>query len=309
MSFKEKRKAIFKKLATKDASVLKTAVIEPIHPKFPFADNGIWIMIAVPGTGKTYNYLGLATDQQWIKKDAPWFEFVVICSTSHELDKTVKTFSKAITDSKLIPVEDTELLEFLDVHKTNIKLHNTVMEYLHNNFKNPSDKMQKLIEEYNLTTKNKQITFIAKVLNQLQFKTYPCRMLLIMDDFANHPLMRRRGDDLSARIRKLRHYQITVIICVQRTKDVTRDMKAFATDFVLFPGINEEDFIELLRESSASYFSKNERQLLWNRYRTIKNQRTMLRIHTKAKKVIIEHPDDKDDKSQHNVRSKMIKDI
>ena len=44
----------------------------------------------------------------------PFFELIVICSTSANFDQTVKTFSPAIQKSKLIAVKDTELLDWLN---------------------------------------------------------------------------------------------------------------------------------------------------------------------------------------------------
>jgi hypothetical protein len=303
MDFREKRQKIFDRLGQKSKKELETAVIEPIHTKFPYANNGIWIMIAVPGSGKTYNYLGLATDQELIFQK-PFYEFVVICSTSAGLDKTVKAYKAGIQKSKLLFVDDNELLNFLDQHKKNIKLHNMLYEFLMNDYQNPSEEMQAIIDEYKLDNRNKIIMFIAKVLKILGFNSYPCRMLLILDDFANHPLMRKRGDDFPARLRKLRHYQITVIVCVQGVKDLPRDMRRFATDFILFPGIADEDFFKLLRESSTSYFTKDERKILWDKYRKINDQKAFMRIHTKAKKVIIEYP-----KLQHDISRNIIEDV
>jgi hypothetical protein len=56
------------------------------------------------------------------------------------------------------------------------------------------------------------------------------------------------------------------------------------TDCVLFPGMSEEDFKELFKESSASKF--NYRQL-WDTYSKITNKHTMFTIHIEAGKIII----------------------
>ena len=51
---------------------------------------------------------------------------------------------------------------------------------------------KKLIEKFNLNTKDKLVDFIADTLTEIGWKTYPHRMLLILDDFASHPLLKHK---------------------------------------------------------------------------------------------------------------------
>ena len=49
--------------------------------------------------------------------------------------------------------------------------------------------------------------YIVNKLSKYQWKTYPHRCLLILDDFASHPLLRSKETDLSRLLKKLRHFK------------------------------------------------------------------------------------------------------
>ena len=55
---------LFDKLGEKYKEDLENAKIKPIHPEFPFAQNGICAFIAGMGAGKTYNCLKLVARQE-----------------------------------------------------------------------------------------------------------------------------------------------------------------------------------------------------------------------------------------------------
>ena len=95
---------LFDQLGAKNKEKLDHAKITPIHDNFQFAKNGIWTMIGTMNSGKTYNYLKLAAQQERIF-DEPFYEDIVICSTSGVFDETVKTFKETIKKSNLIFVE------------------------------------------------------------------------------------------------------------------------------------------------------------------------------------------------------------
>jgi hypothetical protein len=237
--------------------------------------------------GKTYNYLKPAHKQQYLFNE-PFFETVVICSTSGEFDKTVKSFKTAIDKSNLITIKDEELLDWLTAYKQKIFLHNTIMEFVRNNYKNPSEDMMKIIFEHRLQRDPKRLLkFIATKLQEIGWQTYPHRLLLILDDFANHPLLKSKDTPLSRELKKLRHFNINTIICVQTVKSIPKDIKRNLSDIVLFPGISEIDFKELIRESTASCF---DYKVLWNEYSKIKCDRTMLKLHVSARRIIITPP-------------------
>ena len=92
---------LFDKISKRNAEELGYAQLKPIDEKFPYAQNGITAMIAPVGSGKSYNYLKLMAKQETIFNE-PFFELIVICSTSAKFDKTVITFKEAIKKSKIV---------------------------------------------------------------------------------------------------------------------------------------------------------------------------------------------------------------
>ena len=217
--------ASFNKLAQQNKSELDSALIKPIHDSYPFAQNGVCAMIASMGSGKTYNYLKSIARQEVIFPDQPFYELVVICSTSSKFDKTVETYKELITKSKLIHVNDADLLSWLNKYMRRILKYNSIMTYINSGLKNPNDEMNRLIEKHRLAKKEKLIKYITEKLVKYDWKTYPHRCLLVLDDFASHPLIRSKETEMCRLLKKLRHFNINVIICVQTVKSIPKDIK------------------------------------------------------------------------------------
>ena len=77
----------------------------------------------------------------------------------------------------------------------------------------------RLIMKHNLANKKpKVMKYIINKLMKYNWRTFPHRCLLILDDFANHALLRSKETDLSRLLKKLRHFHINVMICVQTVK-------------------------------------------------------------------------------------------
>ena len=280
---------LFDELASKNKKELENAQIKPIHDKFPYAQNGIVAFIATMGSGKSYNYTKFAAKQQFIFNE-PFYELVVICSTSAKFDKTVETFSPTITKSKLVAIKDSDLLDFLNKYMRRILKYNSITKFISSNFKNTNDEIMRLFEKHRLSLekpkdKIKSIGYLASKLAKYNWKTYPHRMLLILDDFASHPLLRSKETEMSRLLKKLRHFNITSMICVQTTKSIPKDIKRGLSDCILFPGVSEEDFAELMKEGP---FGKFDRKQLWDIYSQLKNKHDMFRIHIEAQQVFID---------------------
>ena len=101
---------LFDQIQKRDKESLETSSIKPIHEKYPLTQNTIVGLIAPPGAGKTFTYLKMAAQQELLF-DQPFFELIVICSTSNKFDKTVKSFRDTIKKSKVVQIQDTELLD------------------------------------------------------------------------------------------------------------------------------------------------------------------------------------------------------
>ena len=285
----------FNKISKQNADELGYAQLKPIHEKYPWAQNGITAMIAPVGSGKSYNYLKLMAKQEHIFNE-PFFELIAICSTSNKFDKTVQTFKDTIKKSKIVPVKDTDLLDYLNEYMHRIFIYNTIMKFvmdglpwdkLENKYPELLDLLRKHVGIYNYTNNKtivKGLKWITEKLNEYNWKTYPHRMLLILDDFASHPLLRSRETEMSRLLKKLRHFNINVIICVQTVKSIPKDIKRGLSDVILFPGISEFDFKDLLKEINMNFIDHNT---LWNNYKQIDNRHTTIALHLNARRIII----------------------
>lgn len=294
----------FRKYATKNRYELENAMIKPIDVNnFPFAQNGICAMIATMGSGKTHTYLKLACQQQALLKKEPFFELVVICSTSGKFDETVNAFAPIIQNkSKLVHVKDTDLLAWLNKYIHRMRKYNSFMKYLKKNeFDEELERIGmkhgfKFIDEKEVNktvsmrdyikNQDKMLEYITKKLDKYKWKTYPHRCLLIFDDFASHPLLKSRETDLSRLLKKLRHFHINVIICVQTTRSIPRDLKRCLSDIILFPGISRTDFLDLCDETGASALCDSYK--LWQSYQEMYDPHGRFTIFLKAKKIRIE---------------------
>ena len=113
---------------------------------------------------------------------------------------------------------------------------------------------------------------------------YPANLLLILDDFASHPLLRSKENELPRLLKKLRHFNINVICCVQTTKSITRDLKRILSDIIIFPGISKEDFYDLFKEAPLGAFDINE---CYNTYKSLTNKHDRMSFHINANRIII----------------------
>lgn len=276
----------FNKVSSDHSKLLENAVIKPIHEKFSFAQNGICAMIAPMGSGKSYNYMKYAAKQE-VLFDEPFFELINICSTSSKFDETVETFKPLIKKSKVVNVKDSDLLEWLNKYIRRTLKFNSINKFLDSKGKEMNEEVDRLFKKYRCNNTKKKKEYIAKKLMKYKWNTYPHRCWLILDDFASHPLLRSKEAELSRLLKKLRHFYINVLLCVQTTKSIPKDIKRNLSDCILFPGVSEDDFKDLMKEGPFGGFDTKQ---LWNHYKELKDQRSMFIIHIKAKRLIITFP-------------------
>ena len=283
------------KISKRNREELGYAQLKPVDDKFAFAQNGITAMIAPVGSGKSYNYLKLMAKQENLFNE-PFYELIVICSTSSKFDKTVMTFKEAIKKSKIVPVKDSDLLDYLNEYMNRIFVYNEIMKFVNGGLKwdKMSDEMAELLQKHTGIMRfnspkavEKGIKWITSTLKEFGWKTYPHRCLLILDDFASHPLLRSKETEMSRLLKKLRHFNISVIICVQTVKSIPKDIKRGLSDLILFPGINEDDFKDLMKEVNTNFIDSKE---LWDAYRKLGNRHTTITLHLCARRVIINIP-------------------
>lgn len=275
--------------------LLDNAKIEPIHEKYLWSSNGIYIDIAVPGSGKSYLKMKMIMQQESIF-DQPYYELAVYCSTSNGFDETVLTHKDSIKKTKLVFVKDTQLLDWLNRYLRRMLKYNSMMKYLMSDFKETTDEMSRIIEKHRLKpnspkAKDKMavLKFLHRKLCDYGWSTYPHRCFLVLDDFASHPLVRSKESEMSRLLKKLRHHNITVAIIAQTSASIPREIKRMATDLVLFKGINQDDFMDLFKVIPSTWNAKH----VWEKYKTFKNQKDKMILHLVANKIIVEYFRDK----------------
>jgi len=273
----------YEKLLRKNKETLANAQITPIHEKFPLSQNGICALIAPMGSGKSFTTTKMMCQQEVLFNE-PFFELICICSTSNKFDETVNTFKGLIKKSKLVCIKDSDLLDWLNKYIRRILKYNSIMKYLNSNCKQSNEEVDRLFLKHRLQKPEKKLEYIASKLAQYQWSTFPHRCLLILDDWAAHPLLRSKETEMSRLLKKLRHFNINVMICVQTCKSLSKDIRRCLSDIILFPGVNEQDFIDLIKETPAGAF---DRKQLWSAYHAIKDPHATFSIYIKANKVII----------------------
>ena len=268
---------------------LKHALLTPIHEKYPYAQNGITAMIASMGSGKTYTYLKLMKQQEVLFDDA-FYELIVLCSTSNKFDATVNAFKGLITKSKLVPIKDTDLLEFLNKYMRRILKFNALNKFMVDP-KDVDEEMQRISEKHGLKLRSKSpkdleklVKYVTSKIEKYQWRTFPHRCLLVLDDFASHPLLRNKENELPRLLKKLRHFNINVIICVQTTRSIPRDIKRILSDCILFPGISHNDFYDLMKEGSFGSFDPDA---AYAAYKKMTNKHDRMVFHISAGRIIM----------------------
>ena len=159
------------------------------------------------------------------------------------------------------------------------------------NSKDVDEEMSRLCEKHQLkldSTKPKDveklIKYVTNKIEKYQWRTFPHRCLLVLDDFASHPLLRSKENELPRLLKKLRHFNINVIICVQTTRSIPRDIKRILSDCIIFPGISRDDFYDLMKEGPFGEFDSDE---CYKVYKQMSNKHDRMVFHIAANRIII----------------------
>ena len=264
---------ILEKARKKNAKELSMAVVKPLAKEYPFSTNGIYLFCGKIGSGKSYEVMKhiLVTERLF---EQPYYSLIVFCSTSGGLDKTVQTFlPKVKTPICFMP--DTSLMPFLRRHIKVKQKYYAMVQFMNSNLKKPSTEMTRIINKHGLKKKEDVLKYIAQKLMKYGTNRYPANLLLVLDDFAANPLIQQKESELNRLLTKTRHYNITCIICVQTTKFIIKNLKRMLTDVVLYKGLSEDDWTDLMRELSHSFDAKS----LWLRYHELNDIHSKLFMH------------------------------
>lgn len=274
---------VMEKNSRKNKFMLDNAKIEPIHPKFLWSSNGIIAYVATMGSGKSYSVMKTILQQETLQEE-PYYELVAYCSTSNGFDQTVLAQKDSVKKSKLVFIKDSELLDWLNKYIRRVLKYNAIMKRLNSGLKQADEEYERLQTKHRLNKQKKELEYISRKLINYNWKTHPHRCLLILDDFASHPLVRSRESEMSRLLKKLRHFNITVIIIVQTITSLPKEIRRVLSDVVLFKGVNKDDFENFFKVVPNTYDVKR----LWELYKTMDNRRDKMTLHLTADKCIID---------------------
>ena len=270
----------------KNAQELSYTTIEPLSPEWPFSTNGLYFFFGKMGSGKTYAIMKhvLVSERLF---DEPYYDTIVFTSTSGTLDKTVGTMKKDVR-TPITYVKDTELMDFLKTHVERKMLFYAVMRFVNSGGTDVDDIMKGILNRmkpYRFINRGERVYdwgLIGQYLRQLMstygFTRYPSNTLLIMDDFAGHPLLSKVESPLARMLTKTRHYNITAILAVQTWRFVNLNFERLCTDIVIWKGFSEEDFKNMITQTPND---RNWREL-WTEYSSLPSPHSHLRLHINA---------------------------
>jgi hypothetical protein len=299
---------ILQDVADKNKDVLDSAKIMPLAPEWKFCTNGLYLLLATAGCGKSRFIMKHILMADRIAKGR-YYSLIAYCSTSGELDQTVQTNLDAkIIKTPLVQVQDGELMRFLARHLKRKKKYYAMIKFLRkhvisktlqhsvdkHNLKYWKYTKKVPLEDYNIVpganndvrtqgmvekvNKHKLTAWILRKISQYGVKRAVLPLLVVLDDFAGHQLIERKETPLAKMMTKCRHYSCTFIIAVQTPKYVIKNIRRQATDVVIWTGLTEEDFFDLFKEIAFSY----DRDTIWQEYKQMKTQTSHLILNIKA---------------------------
>lgn len=262
---------VINKIVKKNSTELNTALIKPLSDEYKFSTNGFYIFCGKMGSGKTLEIIKhiLITDR--MNNGEGYYNLIVFCSTSGGLDKTVQAFLPKIK-TPIAFVPDSSLLQFLNAHIKMKKKYYSLYKYINSEGKKIDDEFKRLIDKHKLDNDEKKLLYVAQKMMKYNTTKYPLNLLLILDDFAGHPLINRPDNELCRILTKTRHYNITCILAVQSTKFVIKNLKRICTDLILWRGVSWDDFYNLMRELPHNFDVKR----VWNEYKKLSDPHSKL---------------------------------
>ena len=275
----------------KNKSVINNALIEPLAPNYQFCTNGIYFLCSKMSGGKTYFIMRHIMITERLFRE-PYYDTIIFSSTSGTLDKTVSSLQPQIK-TPITYVRDTELMSYLDKHLKNKMKFYAVMEFINSNGQEINELMQHLIEKHRwiMFIRGKKtydlrrmIDYVQQKMTKYQFNTYPSNTLLILDDFAGNPLLKKVDSPLARMMTKVRHYHLTVVIAAQTWRFINLNLKRLCSDIVIGVGFSIEDFENMVKQTPGSYNVKQ----LWQQYSQLKGKHSKMILHCVANTVEIE---------------------
>ena len=267
----------------KNHSVIDNALIKPIDDEYQFSTNGVYFFCSKMGGGKTYQVMKHIMITERLYRNEPLYDTIIFTSTSGSLDKTVTSLQPQVR-TKIQYVPDSSLMPMLEKHIKNKMKFYAVMEFINSGGEEVNELMARLIKKYHFVKiiKGKNVYDMRRIIQYAQmkcqkyhFNTYPSNTLLVLDDFAGHPLLKKPDSPLARMMTKTRHYHLTVIIIAQTWRFINLNLKRLCTDIVIWKGFSEEDFMNMIKQTPSSQNWK----VLWESYKSLESPHSKMILH------------------------------
>jgi hypothetical protein len=121
---------ILKDVASKNKDALDSAKIVPLSPDWEFCTNGLYLLLATAGCGKSRFIIKhiLMADRL---SGGRYYSLIAYCSTSGEMDNTVQTYMESnVIKTPLCQVSDDKLMDFLARHLKRKRKYYAMVKYL-----------------------------------------------------------------------------------------------------------------------------------------------------------------------------------
>jgi hypothetical protein len=256
--------------------------IEPFSDECKFGKNGLWLFVGPQGSGKTHKIIQTILYTEMMG-DKPFFDNIIVSSTSDSLDKTFDAFKEKIT-TRIEFVPEKELMGRLQMHLKRKSKFYSMMKYIKSNGQTVDKVMKHSAEKHRLFTTKKTSKYIKHKIEQYGHPKYPSNLLLILDDYLGSDLLEQKGSPTVKFLTKCRHYNITCIISQQSTKGIGRTVRRLASDACLWRGFGQDDFMDFVREMSFSM----DKKALYDFYRRFQDKHDCIIFHNHLDEVSIE---------------------
>ena len=278
----EKVRKIMDDVQQKESEDLDFEKITPFDEECKFGKNGLWLFIGPQGSGKTHKLLETILYTELVY-DKPYFDNIIFCSTSEQLDKTLDAFKKKIK-TKIEYVPEDKLLDRIKTHiKRKAKFY-SMMKYIKSRGEESDATMIRLAKKHKLYDVKKTSKYIKKKIEDYGHPAYPAPLLLIMDDFLGSNMLESKMSEMVKLLTKCRHNNITCIIAQQSTKGIGRTVRRLASDCCLWKGFGEDDFMDFTKEFNMSMGKKE----LYQIYKQLKSRHDCMIFHSHLDEVEVE---------------------
>ena len=278
----EKVRKIMDDVQQKESEDLDFEKITPFDEECKFGKNGLWLFIGPQGSGKTHKLLETILYTELVY-DKPYFDNIIFCSTSEQLDKTLDAFKKKIK-TKIEFVPEDKLLDRIKTHiKRKAKFY-SMMKYIKSRGEESDATMIRLAKKHKLYDVKKTSKYIKKKIEDYGHPAYPAPLLLIMDDFLGSNMLESKMSEMVKLLTKCRHNNITCIIAQLSTKGIGRTVRRLASDCCLWKGFGEDDFMDFTKEFNMSMGKKE----LYQIYKQLKSRHDCMIFHSHLDEVEVE---------------------